>query len=84
VLLRLPPGETADPLDLQAAANLSAYFSQARESDQAPIVYTQPKHVYKPKGAKLGMVIYKQETILWGYPQQAKAQFFADQNIKDS
>lgn len=84
VLLRLPPGETADALDLQAAANLSAYFSQARESDQAPIVYTQPKHVYKPKGAKLGMVIYKQETILWGYPQQAKAQFLADRNIKIS
>jgi predicted ribosome quality control (RQC) complex YloA/Tae2 family protein len=82
VLLRLPPGESADPADLQAAADLSAYFSQARESDQAPIVYTQPKHVYKPKGAKLGMVIYKQETILWGYPQQAKAQFVDAVNIR--
>jgi predicted ribosome quality control (RQC) complex YloA/Tae2 family protein len=61
VLLRLPPGSPPDP----------AYYSQARASEQVPIVYTHPKHVYKPKGAKLGMVIYKQETVLWGEPQKA-------------
>jgi predicted ribosome quality control (RQC) complex YloA/Tae2 family protein len=35
------------------------------------VIYTQPKHVYKPKGAKLGMVIYKHETVIWGKPGQA-------------
>ncbi len=72
VLLRVAPGSTASDADLQLAADLASYFSQARESEQAPIVYTQPKHLYKPKGAKLGMVIYKHETILWGQPQRGK------------
>jgi predicted ribosome quality control (RQC) complex YloA/Tae2 family protein len=73
VLLRLEPGTIPDELDLQVAANWAAYYSQARQSEQVPVVYTKPKHVYKPKGAKPGMVIYKQEQVLWGYPQQAKS-----------
>jgi predicted ribosome quality control (RQC) complex YloA/Tae2 family protein len=69
VLLRLEPGTVAEELDLQYVANLTAYYSRARQSDQVPVVYTQLKHVYKPKGAKPGIAIYKQETILWGKPQ---------------
>jgi predicted ribosome quality control (RQC) complex YloA/Tae2 family protein len=72
VVLRLPPKATPDAADLQCAADLAAYFSQARESDQAPVIYTQPQHVYKPKGANLGMVIYKHERVIWGYPQAGK------------
>ena len=59
VLLRLKPGKIAETADLQFVANLTAYFSRARQSDQVPIVYTRPKHVYKPKGAKPGIAIYK-------------------------
>ncbi|MDF5739971.1 MULTISPECIES: Rqc2 family fibronectin-binding protein [unclassified Nostoc] len=69
VLLRLEPGAVAEEADLQFVANLAAYYSRARQSDQVPVVYTQPKHVYKPKGAKPGIAIYKQESILWGKPQ---------------
>jgi predicted ribosome quality control (RQC) complex YloA/Tae2 family protein len=69
VLLRLEPGAVPEEADLQFTANLAAYFSRARQSDQVPVVYTQPKYVYKPKGAKPGIAIYKQETILWGKPQ---------------
>ena len=72
VLLRLDPGAVATEKDLQFTADLAAYFSQARESEQVPVIYTEPKHVYKPKGAKPGMVIYKQETVIWGRPQVAK------------
>ncbi len=72
VLLRLAAGTIPEPADRQFAADLAAYYSQARDSDQAPIVYTQTKHIYKPKGAKLGMVIYKQETVIWGHPQVGK------------
>ncbi|MEY2983476.1 MAG: hypothetical protein RLZZ568_93 [Cyanobacteriota bacterium] len=68
VLLRLPPGAIADDADLQWAANWSAYYSRGRESEQVPVVYTQPKYVFKPKGAKPGMVVYQQETVLWGKP----------------
>ena len=72
LLLRLEPGVVATSVDLQFAADLAAYYSRARHSYQVPVVYTKPKHVYKPKGAKPGMVIYKQEQILWGQPQTAK------------
>ncbi len=69
VLLRLEPGAIAEVNDLQFTADLTAYYSRARQSEQVPIIYTEPKHVYKPKGAKPGIAIYKQETILWGKPQ---------------
>ena len=75
VLLRLEPGAVASEQDLQFTADLAAYYSQARESEQVPVIYTQPRHVYKPKGAKPGMVIYKQETVIWGRPQIAKQHF---------
>ena len=66
VLLRLEPGAVADEADLQFAADFAAYYSRARQSDLVPVVYTEPKHVYKPKGAKPGIAIYKQERVLWG------------------
>ena len=72
VLLRLDPGAVASEADLQFTADLTAYYSQARESDLVPVTYTKPKDVYKPKGAKPGMVIYKNETVIWGKPQVAK------------
>ncbi|WGV27974.1 Rqc2 family fibronectin-binding protein [Halotia branconii] len=69
LLLRLEPGSVPEATDLQFVANLAAYYSRARQSEQVPVIYTQPKHVYKPKGAKPGIAIYKQERILWGKPQ---------------
>ncbi|MEG4397038.1 NFACT RNA binding domain-containing protein [Microcoleus sp. BROC3] len=72
-LLRLKPGTVAEETDLQFAADMTAYYSRARHSEQVPVVYTEPKYVYKPKGAKPGMVVYKQERIVWGRPQQAQA-----------
>jgi predicted ribosome quality control (RQC) complex YloA/Tae2 family protein len=71
VLLRLDAGVTAEPQDLQRAANLAAYHSRARQSTQVPVVWTEPKNVYKPKGAKPGMVVYKHENVIWGDPQAA-------------
>lgn len=72
VLLRLNAGDAPEDVDLQCVANLTAYYSRARQSEQVPVIYTRPKHVYKSKGAKPGMVIYKQETVIWGNPQQVK------------
>ncbi len=73
VLLRLSAGTAPSDADLQYVADLAAYFSRAQQADQVPVVYTEPRHVYKPKGARPGMVIYKQERVLWGQPQRAKA-----------
>ncbi|MBD2505025.1 Rqc2 family fibronectin-binding protein [Anabaena azotica] len=69
VLLRLDPGTVPEATDLQCVADLAAYYSRGRQSDQVPVVYTEPKYVYKPKGAKPGIAIYKQERIIWGKPQ---------------
>ncbi len=69
VLLRLPAGAIADDQDLQIAANYAAYYSRARQSDQVPVVCTTPKHVFKPKGAKPGMVVYTHEKVIWGQPK---------------
>ena len=73
VLLRLEPGSVASEQDLQFSADLTAYYSRARESEQVPVIYTQPKHVYKPRGAQPGIAIYKKEQVIWGRPQVAKA-----------
>lgn len=72
VLLRLEPGSVAEEADLQFTADLAAYYSRARQSDQAPVIYTEPKQVFKPRGAKPGIAIYKQERVLWGEPQRGK------------
>lgn len=69
VVLRLPPGSVAEDEDLQWAANLAAYFSRARQSEQVPVVYTRPKHVRKPIRTPPGLVVYVQETVIWGKPQ---------------
>ncbi|MFN5750757.1 MAG: NFACT family protein [Pseudanabaena sp.] len=68
VLLRLPAGVIAEDQDLQVAANYAAYYSRARQSDQVPVVCTNPKYVFKPKGSKPGMVVYTHEKIIWGKP----------------
>jgi predicted ribosome quality control (RQC) complex YloA/Tae2 family protein len=68
-LLRLVPGSVPEDADLQYAANVTAYHSRARHSPQVPVIYTKPRHVYKPKGTPPGMVIYKQEQVIWGQPQ---------------
>jgi predicted ribosome quality control (RQC) complex YloA/Tae2 family protein len=71
-ILRLDAGAAASQADIEWAANVVAYYSRARQSYQVPVVYTNPKHVYKPKGAQPGMVIYKHEQVVWGQPQLAK------------
>ncbi|WP_107668118.1 NFACT family protein [Cyanothece sp. BG0011] len=73
VLLRLEPGAVPNEADLHCAADWAAYYSRARQSEQVPVVYTEPKYVYKPKGAKPGMVIYKRERVLWGKPHKIQS-----------
>lgn len=51
-------GAAVDDDTLVEAAKIAAYFSQARESGNVPVDYTQVKNVKKPAGARPGMVIY--------------------------
>jgi predicted ribosome quality control (RQC) complex YloA/Tae2 family protein len=59
-------GETT----LHEAALLAAYYSQARESSQVPVDYTQIRHVHKPSGAKPGFVIYERQKTLYVTPEE--------------
>ena len=72
VLLRLDAGAQVTDQDLVFCANLAAYYSRARHSEQVPVVYTKPKYVFKPKGAKPGMTVYTHETVIWGEPNTIK------------
>ncbi len=58
VILRTE-GETPDNQSLTEAAQLAAYYSQAREGQNVPVDYTPVKYVKKPNGARPGMVIYE-------------------------
>ena len=51
-------GREADDDTIVEAAKLAAWFSQARESGNVPVDYTQVKNVKKPAGARPGMVVY--------------------------
>ena len=57
VILWLEGGE-ADAKSLTEAAQLAAYFSQARDGSKVPVDYTPVKYVKKPAGARPGMVVY--------------------------
>ncbi|ANF97618.1 Rqc2 family fibronectin-binding protein [Paenibacillus bovis] len=55
---------------LAEAAQLAAYFSQAKESSSVPVDYTQIRHVHKPNGSKPGFVIYDHQTTLFITPEE--------------
>ena len=57
VILWLEGGE-ADARSLTEAAQLAAYFSEARDGSKVPVDYTPVKYVKKPAGARPGMVVY--------------------------
>ncbi len=55
-----PPDET-----ITEAAQLAAYFSQAREGQNVPVDVTPVRFLKKPNGAKPGMVVYdKYRTVI--------------------
>ena len=56
---------------LEEAAMLAAYYSQARQSQNVPVDYTQVRNVKKPVGAKPGMVIYDRYNTCYVTPSEA-------------
>lgn len=70
VVLRLGSGQSADPSDLQWAANVAAYYSKARGSTQVPVIYTERRHVRKLRGGRPGLVTFQRERVTWGRPEQ--------------
>lgn len=56
---------------LEEAAQLAAYFSQAKQSSSVPVDYTLIRHVRKPSGSKPGFVIYDHQKTLFVTPDEA-------------
>lgn len=52
------------------AAQLAAYYSKARESNNVPVDYTLVRNVSKPNGAKPGMVIYVKNKTVYVAPKK--------------
>jgi len=70
VVLRNPEKLAAAPKQsLLEAAQLAAYFSQARNAPKVEVHYTQKKFVSKPKGAKPGLVRLKEYKSIFVRPQ---------------
>lgn len=67
-------GGGADARSLTEAAQLAAYFSQARDGKKVPVDYTPVKYVKKPAGARPGMVVYStyQTAVVDPDPELAK------------
>lgn len=63
-------GKFGEPT-LTEAAQLAAYYSQAKQSSQVPVDYTLIRHVRKPNGSKPGFVIYDHQKTLFVTPDEA-------------
>ncbi|MDW8090949.1 MAG: NFACT family protein [Meiothermus sp.] len=64
VILRTQ-GRPADLPDLLFAAQLAAYHSRARGDKNVPVDYTPKKHVWRPRKAAAGQVLYTQARTLF-------------------
>jgi predicted ribosome quality control (RQC) complex YloA/Tae2 family protein len=64
VILQGPPGAEPDRETLKAAAAVAAYHSKARNAGEVSVSCTQARHVTKPRGAKVGTVQIRKETVL--------------------
>ena len=70
VILFLDGGQ-ADPQSVLEAAQLAAYYSQAREGGaKLAVDYTPARYVKKPNGAKPGMVVYTTYQTLMVEPKK--------------
>lgn len=54
---------------IEMAAEIAAYYSEAKTQSIAPVSYTQKKFVRKPKGADPGAVLLEREEVIMVRPQ---------------
>ena len=68
VIIKLGIDKKVPEAVIRTAAEIAAYYSKGRESNQVPVDYTTVKNVKKPNGAKPGMVIYDSYNTLYVKP----------------
>jgi predicted ribosome quality control (RQC) complex YloA/Tae2 family protein len=69
VVLRIPKGCIVPESVLEQTAEIAAYYSKARDSENVAVDYALVKHVSKPKNAKPGRVIYRNYKTLYVMPR---------------
>ncbi len=55
---------------LRRAAEIAAFYSQARSGSNVPVDYTQRRYVRKPRGARPGFVIYDHQRTVYVHPRE--------------
>ena len=68
VLIKNNAGQPLPDEVLEKAAGLAAWHSQGREAAKVPVDFTRRKHVWKPGGARPGMVLYDHQQTLYVTP----------------
>jgi predicted ribosome quality control (RQC) complex YloA/Tae2 family protein len=65
------PDKNREPskASIREAAELAAYFSDARSSDDVPVIYTQKRHVRKVRKGPPGKVVYEQVKSIFVTPR---------------
>ncbi|MCQ2770513.1 MAG: NFACT family protein [Clostridia bacterium] len=58
VLLVCDPDVEPDAIDFTQAAELAAYYSEMKDSENVEVDYTQVKNIKKPSGSAPGFVVY--------------------------
>lgn len=72
VIIRNPQRQEIPDQVLSLAAKLCLWHSKARHSNNVPVDYTLRQHVWKPKGSKPGMVLYKNQRTLYLSVQESE------------
>lgn len=68
-VLRSPsPGLKIPKAVLERAAQITAWYSTARNASWTPVIYTLKKNVRKPKGANVGAVLVEREDVVMVKP----------------
>lgn len=69
VLLREGRKDNPSAKTIEEAAAIAAFFSKARHSSKAPVIYTQKKYVRKPRGTKAGLAMCQREKSIMVLPK---------------
>lgn len=62
-------GRAPEPVEIDRAAAVAAWFSRARGATSVAVDYTARAHVRKPKGSRPGFVVYERERTVQVRPQ---------------
>lgn len=84
VIVRLPKQKTASLETLLDAATLAVHFSKARGQARIEVVYTQRKHVRKPKGLPAGAVVPAQTRTISVHLDEARLKRLLDSASGDA